>query len=76
MRMRNNVESFRVQPPMDNGGGSRGGSGVYCKECVIAEVTRTNAGLHLCVRDEVIIGFKTSVGPICRPMRNSDDDDH
>ncbi|KEH41925.1 hypothetical protein MtrunA17_Chr1g0177691 [Medicago truncatula] len=76
MRMGNKVESFRVEPPMDNGGGSRGGSGVYCKECVMAEVIRTKADFHLCIRDEVIIGFKTSVGPICRPVRNSDEDGH
>jgi len=72
MRMGNKVESFRVQQPMDNGGGS----GVYCKECVMAEVTRTKTSFHLCVPDEVIIGFKTSAGPIFRPVRNSDEDGH
>jgi len=91
MRMGNNVECFRVEPPVINdgvrGGGSKGvvinggvrsggNKSVYCKECVMAEVTMTNVDFHLCVRDEVIIGFKTSAGPICRPVRNSDEDGH
>jgi len=65
---------------MNNNGGSGGvhrgrRERVYCKECVMAEVIRTKADFHLCVRDEVIIGFKTSAGPIFRPVRNSGEDD-
>ncbi|KEH41924.1 hypothetical protein MTR_1g057590 [Medicago truncatula] len=60
----------------DGSGGAHSGGRkrVYCKECVIAEVTRIKANFHLCVRDEVIIGFKTSAGPIFRPVRNSGED--
>ncbi|KAL5067576.1 hypothetical protein RYX36_018463 [Vicia faba] len=61
---------------MGNGGGSGGEGGrTLCKECLKAEV-ETDAGFHLCVRDEVVVGFKTTAGPIFRPASSSGENGH
>ncbi|XP_061362931.1 uncharacterized protein LOC133306627 [Gastrolobium bilobum] len=51
-----------------NGGG---GGGAVCKECMRAKVTGIDGGFHPCVNDEVIVGFRSSAGPVSRPAKNS-----
>ncbi|CAL5207465.1 unnamed protein product [Lathyrus oleraceus] len=58
------VEYLRRGAQMGNGGGS--GCAV-CKECLMAEVAETDGDFHLCLRDEVVIGFRTTAGPVSRP---------
>jgi hypothetical protein len=60
-----------------NGGGGGGRSGgAVCRECLMARMKGTSADFHLCCYDEVIVGFRTSAGPISRPVRNSGEDGH
>ncbi|XP_004497663.1 uncharacterized protein [Cicer arietinum] len=67
--LRNKGESFR-ETPYRYGDGY---GGAWCKECVVAEEKGTYAGFHLCVRDKVIKGFKSTAGPISRPESDSGD---
>ncbi|KAJ1378478.1 hypothetical protein SESBI_47816 [Sesbania bispinosa] len=47
-----------------------GGGGAVCEVCL----TGNDSDFHLCVHDEVIEGFfRSTVGPISRPARNSDE---
>jgi hypothetical protein len=86
MSMGVKIESFRRETLKFNGGGSGGGSvngggggrsgGAVCRECLMARMKGTSADFHLCCYDEVIVGFRTSAGPISRPVRNSGEDGH
>ncbi|CAK8571320.1 unnamed protein product [Lathyrus sativus] len=57
------IEYLRRGAQIGNGGGN-----AVCKECLMAEMA---ANFHLCVRDEVVVGFRTTAGPISRPARRS-----
>ncbi|XP_058765602.1 uncharacterized protein LOC131639114 [Vicia villosa] len=70
MSMEDTVEGLRRGAPVGKGGES--GCAV-CRECLKAEVAETDADFHLCVLDEVVVGFRTAAGPISRPVRNSGD---
>jgi hypothetical protein len=86
MSMGVKIESFRRETLKFNGGGSGGGSvngggggrsgGAVCRECLMARMKGTSVDFHLCCYDEVIVGFRTSAGPISRPVRNSGEDGH
>ncbi|GAU33153.1 hypothetical protein TSUD_206120 [Trifolium subterraneum] len=66
--------SLRKEAPNSNGDGSSGGA--LCGECLLAWLRKTTVDFHLCVRDEVVVGFKTSAGPISRPVKNSGKNGH
>jgi hypothetical protein len=81
MSMGVKIESFRRETLKFNGGGSVNGGGgrsggAVCRECLMARMKGTSADFHLCCYDEVIVGFRTSAGPISRPVRNSGEDGH
>jgi hypothetical protein len=85
MSMGVKIESFRRETLKFNGGGGGGGSvnggggrsgGAVCRECLMARMKGTSVDFHLCCYDEVIVGFRTSAGPISRPVRNSGEDGH
>ncbi|KAH0470523.1 hypothetical protein IEQ34_000246 [Dendrobium chrysotoxum] len=42
---------------------------VVCKECVATMEQRRWPDFHCCVYDEVIVGFRTTAGPIQRPSK-------
>ncbi|KAL5067575.1 hypothetical protein RYX36_018462 [Vicia faba] len=69
MSLEDTVECWRRGAPVGSGGGS--GCAV-CKECLMAEIDKTDADFHLCVRDEVVVGFRTRAGPVSRSVRSSD----
>lgn len=78
MSLEDTVECLRRGAPVGNGGES---GFAVCKECLRAEVDKIDADFHLCVRDEVVVGFRTTAGPISRQARSSGkldsgDDDH
>ncbi|KAJ1407876.1 hypothetical protein SESBI_23906 [Sesbania bispinosa] len=53
---------------------SASGGGAVCKVCLVGKLTGNDSDFHLCVHDNVIEGFfRSTVGPISRPARNSDE---
>lgn len=42
---------------------------VVCEECLRAKRTGMDPGFHWCVDDTVTFGFRSSVGPIARPIK-------
>lgn len=48
---------------------SIGGGRALCEDCSRAEKEGKKAGFHFCVYDDVVSGgFRSPVGPICRPV--------
>ncbi|KAK3226994.1 hypothetical protein Dsin_006856 [Dipteronia sinensis] len=51
-------------------GGRQGANGgvFVCKDCLRDQQTGGAVGFHLCVNDTVITGFRSTAGPIARPV--------
>jgi len=47
-----------------------------CIECFMEQMTGIDSGFHLCTGDKEIVGFRTTVGPISRPVRSSGKNSH
>lgn len=56
--------------------GDGDGVGAVCEECLEAKMNGIDAGFHLCVHDEVIVGFRSTAGPVSPPARKSGEEDH
>lgn len=51
----------------------KGSSTAVCEDCFRAKESGTEVGFHCCVYDAVTYGFRSTVGPIARPVKRSDD---
>jgi hypothetical protein len=47
-----------------------------CGECFMEKITGIDADFHLCIGDKEILGFRTTAGPISRPVRSSGKNGH
>ncbi|KAK7290712.1 hypothetical protein RIF29_05318 [Crotalaria pallida] len=46
---------------------------LVCEECLRVKQMGVDGSFHLCVNDKVIIGFRSSAGPIDRPKKKSNE---
>lgn len=73
MSMGINGEPVRKEVPNSGGGGGESG-GAVCRQCLKAKRKGIKASFHLCVNDKVVTAFRTTAGPISRPVKNSGED--